>query len=138
MDRDTMGQDQLKYPLIYLVQDFVEKRGQKPGIYAETSLNILIIHQTDNTYKITDRYANVFKPVLYPIYYSLIDQISHHKQINNFDETLIPHTKIDRSYWGKTSINAAGNSALSLNDYVDAIEISNLDLNINYQLCLTA
>jgi len=135
MDQDASGQNKfLKYPLVYLVQDFVEDRGKQPGIYAETSLNILIMHQTEPTHKITDRYNKVFKPVLYPIYYSLINQINQSRFVNQGNEDLIPHTKIDRAFYGKKGLG--GNEKNALNDFVDAIEIVNLDLKINYQPCL--
>lgn len=124
-----------KYPLIYLVQDFRERRGQQAGVYAETSLNIIIAHQTDPTYKITDRMAQVFKPVLYPIYYSLIKQLATIPQTLQGNQDVIPHDKWDRSFWGTQAVG--GTSDLKLNDYVDAIEIQNLDLKINYQPCLT-
>jgi hypothetical protein len=125
----------LKYPLVYLVQDFRERRGRQPGVYAELNLNIIIAHQTEATDKITDRYAKVFKPVLYPIYYSLIKQLATIPQTLQGNQDVIPHDKWDRSYWGTQAVG--GNTADTLNDYVDAIEIQNLDLKINYQPCLT-
>lgn len=134
MDSDQSARF-LKYPLVYLVQDFRERRGQQPGVYAEVNLNIIIAHHTDQNYKITDRMANVFKPVLYPIYYSLIKQLATIPQTLQGNQDVIPHDKWDRSFWGKQAVG--GNTSLSINDYVDAIEIQNLDLKINYQPCLT-
>jgi hypothetical protein len=132
-DRDPELKFQ-KYPLVYLVQDFKESRGKDAGIYAELSANIIIAHQTDQTYKITDRYANVFKPVLYPIYYSLLNQLSIYPQVNEGVQELLVHDKWDRSYWGRA---AAGGSTdrTTLNDFVDAIEIDNLVLKINILNC---
>jgi hypothetical protein len=125
----------LKYPLVYLVQDFRERRGREVGVYAEVSLNIIIAHQTESTDKITDRMAKVFKPVLYPIYYSLIKQLATIPQTLEGYQDQISHDKWDRSYWGTQAVSS--NTANVLNDYVDAIDIQNLDLKINYQPCLT-
>lgn len=129
-DKGDITDQQSKYPLIWLVQDFTEDRGKQPGIYAELSLSIIIAHQTVNTYKSTDRYTNVFKPVLYPIYYSLIQQLNRSPFVNQGNEDLIPHRKIDRLYWGAKQLSN------KLNDYCDAIEITNLNLKIDYQACL--
>jgi hypothetical protein len=120
-----------RFPLVYLIMDFTERRGLDRGIYADLALNIIIAHQTEMNYKADERYKYVFKPVLYPIYYSLLDQLAQKKGIEQYDENLISHTKIDRVYWGKNTM------ANSLNDYVDAIEISNLNLKLNLTSCLT-
>jgi hypothetical protein len=119
-----------KYPLIYLVQDFREQRGRQPGVYSEVSLNIVICHQTDANYKITDRMNKVFKPVLYPIYYSLIEQLTKSNLTFASSPDMVQHDKYDRSYWGSDVIDKN-----MLNDYVDAIDIQNLQLKIDYQPC---
>lgn len=120
-----------KYPLVWLVQDFKEPRGQKAGIYASVMLNIVIAHQTVNTYTITDRDAKVFKPVLYPIYYALLDGLNDDsRHIMRGPLEVPPHTKTDLAYMGKQAIG--GTSANVLNDFVDAIDISGLALNVLY------
>lgn len=134
-DADASQQQQLqKYPLVFLVQDFREQRGKTAGMYAEVSLNIIVCHQTDPNYKVTDRMANVFKPVLYPIYYSLIKQLSKNSLTYAVSPDLIAHDKWDRAFWGTSKLNA-GNDKTLLNDYVDAIDIQNLSLKISYQPC---
>lgn len=119
-----------KYPLVYLVQDFPEDRGDRPGIYADIIVSIVICHQTKDTAVIQDRMKNVFKPVLYPIYYALMSAIAVYPLFNVSDEGLIKHRKIDRAYWGKTSIG--GNDANTLNDFVDAIDITNIKIPVLY------
>ncbi len=120
-----------KYPLVYLVQDFSEERGKAVGQYAEVSLNVIIAHSTRNDHKITDRMTKVFKPVLYPIYYQFMKFLAAHPMVNVINSDMIPHKKTDRSYWGRNAVG--GTDALKLNDYVDAIEIENLQLKINYK-----
>lgn len=133
MDGDTSTRV-VKYPLIYLVQDFRERRGQEAGVYASVSLNIIIAHQTEPTDKITDRMVKVFKPVLYPIYYSLKEQLAKSAMILQGSEDMIPEDKFDRAYWGTQKVG--GTAKNTLNDFVDAIELQNLQLKINYQPCL--
>lgn len=122
----------LKYPLVWLVMDFPEKRG-KLDWYATTTLNIIIAHQTESTDKMENRMIKVFKPVLYPIYYALLDGLASHDLINENDADILQHTKYDRGYMG--NIRADGNIANKLNDYVDAIEIINLNLTILKNNC---
>lgn len=117
-----------KYPLIHLVRDFYEERGQDPGAYATASLNIIIIHQTVNTYKVADREVNVFKPVLYPIYQEFLEQLDKSGWTKSGDLETFRHRKIDHAFWGNRKLE-------TLNDYVDAIEIQNLNIKINFFNC---
>lgn len=121
-----------KYPLIHLVRDFWEDRGKIIGFYAEVALNIIFVHQTVNTYKIGDREANVFKPILYPIYYEFFNQLAKHPQITVESNVMISHRKWDRPYWGNGN---AGSSKNKLTDFVDAIECQNILLKINFKNC---
>ena len=123
-----------KYPLIHLVRDFYEDRGKSdPAWYAEVSLNIIFIHQTVNTYKITDRENKVFKPVLYPIYYTFFENLARHPQIEVVNPKLIPHRKWDRAYWGNRQLQDQSKNKLA--DYVDAIECQNINLKISFKNC---
>lgn len=119
-----------KYPLIWLVQDFTESINNDVGYYADVSLNVIIAHQTVNEYKITQRYDNVFKPVLYPIWQVFMECLKSQKGIQGYSPDC---DKTDRSYWGSNPID--GNKGNVLTDYVDAIELQNLRLQINYDYC---
>jgi hypothetical protein len=125
-----------KYPMIYVVQDFVEHRGKLAGVYADLSLQVIVCHQTEADYKITDRYAKVFKPVLYPIYYSFLKNLALSNMTFPSSPDLISHDKYDRSFWGTSKVVGSGGTDRSvLNDFVDAIDIQNLQLKIDYQPC---
>jgi len=132
-DDKSESMKMLKYPLVWLVQDFPETQGMQPGFYAETTLNIVIAHQTTATYKITDRYKYVFKPVLYPIYGALMEGLAASDMINQNDPQIIQRVKWDRAYWGRKTVG--GNDGNKLNDYVDAIDITNLKLTILNNNC---
>lgn len=119
----------LKYPCIYLVQDFRESISGGPGIYGTAYLNIIIMHQSLLDYKTADRYVNVFKPVLYPLYASFMKQVTKHKLIHAYDYP--KHDKFDRPL---TVIKNPDQQMV--NDYVDAIEISNLSLLIDLKTCI--
>lgn len=121
-----------KYPLVHLVRDFSEERGQMMGVYATVSLTIFIIHQSMCAYKVEDRETLVFKPVLYPIYYEFLNQLKKSSWVMNGGVDTFRHTKIDHVFWGDRQLEGSKNI---LNDYVDAIEIRNLQLQILSQNC---
>lgn len=120
-------ENKTKYPLVHLVQDLFIKRGEDVGVFGSGDFNLVIIHQTDLNYKIEDRDVKVFKPVLWPIYFELLRQLHKSKWIFGSDVATgeFKHTLIKRAFWGTRQLEGAKNK---LNDYVDALEIRNLNL----------
>ena len=118
-----------KYPVILLLQDFAEKMGIDQTIETQVKLQILIIAESDKNYSAADRYAKVFKPVLYPIYETFI-------KILNKDGRLVtpysgvPHEKIDRPLLADAFVETTKGKAKFFNDFLDAIEIRNLQITI--------
>lgn len=132
---DKSGEERYnKYPLIHLVQDIYVERGDDVGLYGTSSLNIVFIHQTVQTYKIDDRDAKVFKPVLYPMYYEFMNQLKKSNWVfGSFADTgEFRHRFIKRAFWGNRNLQGSKNI---LNDYVDAIEIQNLFIKFNFSNC---
>jgi len=126
-DAATLLYKYQKYPLIALIQDFPERRQTlKP---TEASLNILIITYTEQSYSSADRYVNTIIPILYPLYDSLLKAL---KASRTFGGTF-DHTKIDRVNWGTQ--RPYFNESLILNDYVDAIELQDLQVQIINSPC---
>lgn len=125
----SKGNDNKKYPLIALLQDFPETMGTV-GIDADVTLRVLIANRTQNTYKAAKRYEVNFKPILYPVYEEFIKQLKRSGFTIGYNN---PHTKIDRLYWGTDTFFGNG-AANQLNDYADCIEIQNLKLIINENL----
>lgn len=123
-----------KYPLIALFQDFEERKGENQAINTSVSLNIIIAVNTSNKYISSERYTNTFKEVLYPLYNLLIEKIASSPYVQSV-EGIIPHTKIDRVYWGKQGLY--GSEGNIFDDYIDAIEIQGLELDLynNVKIC---
>ena len=119
-----------KFPLLALFQDYEEKRGTKMGMY-DVSLHLIIATLTDPNYMAADRMTSTFIPVLYPIYDGLMDAIARSGYFRQTTKDLISHSKTDRMYWGKSGLY--GNEGNVFNDYIDAIEIQNLQLTIQTQ-----
>lgn len=117
-----------KYPLIALFQDFTEEMGEDQTIRSSAELNMVIVMNTSQDYTAENRYDNTFRTVLYPLYDLLIKHIEQSGWFKGVDPGLVSHNKIDRLYWGRSGLY--GSEANILNDYVDAIEIQNLQLDM--------
>lgn len=110
-----------RFPLVWLMQPFQINRGEK-GLYGSAEgLKIFIINSTDKTWKASERMANNFKPVIYPIYRELMNQINRHVAFESAYQRR--HRVTDRYYWGEAQQSV-------LNDPVDLVEISNIELKI--------
>lgn len=130
---DGSGEERFnKYPLVHLVQDVVVERGSEVGIFGTASLNIVFIHQTEQTYKVEDRDEKVFKPVLWPMYFDFLAQLYNSKWFVTSDSGEYRHQVIKRAYWGNRKLKS---SELILNDFVDAIEVRNLQLKFYFKNC---
>lgn len=123
-----------RYPLIALFQDFEEEKGDNQAINTRVRLNMVIAVSTKREYKSSERYTNTFKTILYPLYNLFMEKFAASNYFQT-SEGIIAHTKIDRVFWGKTGLY--GNEANIFNDYLDAIELRNLELSIynNVKIC---
>lgn len=124
----------IKYPLVFLLVDIKEPVGNV-GDFADLKLRLAIINQTSKTFKARQRLDNNFKPIIMPIYFELLNQISLAGDIFIGASTPdnIKHTAIRRYYWGRES--SGGNTANKLTDYVDGLEIDNLELRYYLNRC---
>jgi len=118
-----------KYPLIALFQDFTENMGYNQTMRSSAEgLNIVICTNTRAELNAEERYNLNFRTILYPLYDLLIKHLVLSHEFLNTDPGLIPHQKIDRLYWGRSGLY--GNEGNIFNDYIDAIEIQNLQLDL--------
>ena len=122
-----------RFPLLALFQDFDETKGERADVQSSVSLHIVIATSTGPQLKAKQRYEKTFRPVLYPIYEALIKMIQSCGYFINVQE-LVPHTKTDRLYWGKNGLYKLENNVF--NDFIDAIEITNLRLQTKQNICI--
>lgn len=122
-----------KYPLIALFTDIEEKRGVQVNIQSEVIIQSIIFATfTSKDYHSEERMENSIKSILHPIYQEFLEQLKRSGYFLIVDSKLIPHTKINRLSWGKSAIFTANNLGT---DYIDAIEITNLNLKIKTKIC---
>ncbi len=137
---DVIGQLQMKdkndnfkykkYPVIILLQDYDETYGDSQVVKSEvTGLNVIIATNTSPDYISSERYTNNFKPTLQPLYELFVEHLVSSKQFLEIAPGAVPHTKTDRLYWGRSGLY--GNDANIFNDYIDAIEITDLNLKLS-------
>lgn len=112
-----------KYPLICLFLDAPETIDERI-LKREITVDIVICAQSEQIWKASERTAETFEPVLYPIYESLINHIKN----DGVFSIVGTYDKIDRYSWGRNGLY--GNTANLFNDYIDAIEIKSLKLEI--------
>lgn len=117
IEKDQSGEWKLKkYPAIYLYEDI--KENHKP-LSITASLHVLILTETKPEYKSSDRDTYIFKPVLLPLFELFIDELMKNKSIENMS---LEYEKTNRKFWG------SDNGANVANDFVDAVEIENLEI----------
>jgi hypothetical protein len=116
-----------KWPLVVLITDFSEDHDSDQDYSYEVSPTVLIVTNTNENYRSEETYENTFKPILYPIYEELLNQL----RLSNYFKKpgqLIEHEKIDRLFWGTSG--AQGNEGLIFNTFLDAIELNFSSLKV--------
>lgn len=120
-----------KYPLIALFADIPIDKRKPIGFYGSAKLTIIIATLTDPKYTAEQRIEKTFKPILQPIKEQLVNLIYRHKQFSFEDE--LNYTEIEHYYWGKQGLY--GNVGNIFNDYIDAIELKDIEVLIKNKIC---
>lgn len=125
--KEAMSNDTYKtsmFPAICLLHDFPEQfdaDGQR-----SVKLTILILTDTKKEYSAANRYTYSFDATLYDLYDEFMAALQESSYIAGGPP--FPHTKWDRLSWGKQGVY--GNTANIFNEFIDGIEIENLELII--------
>jgi hypothetical protein len=109
-----------RYPFICLFQDFYEEHTDHN---VSASLNVAIVTNTKPNFKASERYNETFNKVLYPLFDLFIAEMNKNRHID-LSPSNVKFTKTDRLKWGRSNENV-------LNDYVDAIELTDLNLTFH-------
>lgn len=117
-----------KYPLIALFLDIPEQYGASGGYPGDCRLRMALCYGTSTTLKASERYAQVMKPILLPLYDELIKQIEACREFVTMGQ--VEHTMVERPYWGRGGLEDHEGNVFA--DAVDAIEITDLQLTINF------
>lgn len=115
-----------KYPLIWLVEPYTIDRSKNFGS-GESKCHIFIITGATSDSSPEYRFTNTIKPILYPIYYELLNQLNEASAYGIAFEPERGHSITERPYWGATQQEI-------LDDIVDCIEITDLEIKLHYKL----
>lgn len=120
-----------KYPCVLLFEDIPISYG---GPHAIARMGIVIATFTKPDIKSVERQQTTFDPVLTPIYDELLNQIYRNQFFRTYNRRRdMQHTRIDRKYWGREIVG--GTDLNKLEDYLDAIEIRDLQLKLSNARC---
>lgn len=123
LEKDSNSVD--KFPVVYMRPDYIEdyNTGDSRVLYNAT-IELYIIHRTEPIYKVGNRYEEVFKPILYPIFEALMYRLKHYAGFTfNYE-----HSKQDLLQWGLNNENF-------VNEYIDAIHLTNMTLGVMKTNC---
>lgn len=112
-------------PLIWLREDIsFSMNGERRQVVIPS---IVIAYITDITWTSKQREQYTFEPVLRPVYYELLRQISRNPNFVVYDpHTDIAHTRIERKYWGTDD-----DTKEVFTCPVDAIELTNVTITVD-------
>ena len=121
------------YPLVAVATDIQENKGTSSGVYSVVTVpQIIFAVRTNKDYPAKQRYERSIKQILQPVYSEFINQIHRTGLFRTQSRELIPHTKTDRMSWGKFQTWSENQKSV---DYIDAIEVNNLELVIIRNNC---
>lgn len=122
-DESNSNLRNLKYPLIAVKTPILRKSGI--GLEKIRIPRIIFAHYSTREFApVMDKFAvnEVFKNVLNPLYTQFLKYLAHSRYITSSDPDAIDHTFF---YRGSTQV------AEGLNDYVDILEILNMEFYLN-------
>lgn len=124
---------ELKYPLVALFTDIRERKGTQANVQCVATLpSIIIATFTDKNYSSEERKEKSFKPTLEPIYNTFMQELHGHTAVMSYSPELIVHDYYERYNWGRFAIFTENNLG---SDFIDAIELINIELTINKKIC---
>lgn len=113
-----------RFPLIALYQD-IEENVRNEGYERIAPVTVIIANQTDPNYTAATRQDQNFDPILYKLEAGFKYCLKKSEYIGGLKPD---YNRIDRVFWGRNGIY--GNEGNMFQDYIDAIELNNLELKI--------
>ena len=120
----------LKFPIICLYSPFTEERDAED---VRVSLEFIIMVNTEKDYTNEDRELISFDKVLRPIYRLFMDEIRGDRRFVSDYRGVVPHQYTENYRYGRVGV--LGPDGKPFRDFIDAIEIRNLDLTIKKEKC---
>lgn len=120
----------LKFPIICLYSPFTEDRGAEES---RVSLEFILMVNTEKDYTNEDRESISFDKVLRPIYRLFMDEIRGDRRFASDYRGVVPHRYTENYRYGRVGV--LGPDGKPFRDFIDAIEIKDLNLTIKKEKC---
>lgn len=120
----------LKFPIICLYSPFTEERDAED---ARVSLEFILMVNTEKDYTNEDRELISFDRVLRPIYRLFMDEIRGDRRFVSDYRGVVPHRYTENYRYGRVGV--LGPDGKPFRDFIDAIEIKDLNLTIKKEKC---
>lgn len=120
----------LKFPIICLYSPFTEERDAED---VRVSLEFIIMVNTEKNYSNEDRESISFDKVLRPIYRLFMDEIRGDRRFVSDYRGVVPHQYTENYRYGRVGV--LGPDGKPFRDFIDAIEIKNLELTVKNVKC---
>ena len=120
----------LRFPLVCLLSPFTEDR---TGEDCHVSLEFYILVNTEKEYPNETREEVSFDKVLRPIYRLFIDEIRGDSRFASNYRGIVPHRYTENYRYGRVGV--LGADGKPFRDFIDAIEINDLELTIKKMKC---
>lgn len=120
----------LKFPIICLYSPFTEERDAED---VRVSLEFIIMVNTEKDYTNEDRELISFDKVLRPIYRLFMDEIRGDRRFVSDYRGVVPHQYTENYRYGRVGV--LGPDGKPFRDFIDAIEIKNLELTVKNVKC---
>ena len=120
----------LKFPIICLYSPFTEERDAED---VRVSLEFILMVNTEKGYTNEDRESISFDKVLRPIYRLFMDEIRGDRRFASDYRGVVPRQYTENYRYGRVGV--LGPDGKPFRDFIDAIEIKNLDLTIKNVKC---
>ena len=120
----------LKYPIICLLSPYEEDR---TDVNSKVSLEFIIMVNTIKSYDNETRERRSFEEVLRPVYLIFIDEISKEPLFVRSYNGVVLHRYTENYRYGRLGVMAEDGKPFR--DFIDAIEIKQMDLTIKKTKC---
>lgn len=124
----------VKYPLIALFVPVTEQRGN-PENFARMKVQVLIAFSSLDTWSNEERRVISFENVLRPIYRAFMQRLRRDGRFETAYQKEFPHKYSENYSYGR--FGAYTPSGEKLPDPIDAINITELELTIKKQSCIS-
>lgn len=121
----------LRFPLVALIlndEGTTSSYFEEEGSFFSVPINLWFIHQSKAEYDTEYRLENIFKPILYKMYYAFWETMAELQVYFSDEIEELAHDKIDRFYCQFELGNR-------INEFADGIQINNFNLNFSKNYC---